>query len=339
VQLGASVNRLFNDMTYTPAEIDAQLAELRATGVTIARSDALWEVSEPRPPIGGAHHYDWSFDDQIAAALASHGLRWLPIVDYTAGWAQSIPGQDKSPPRSSATYAAYAAALAARYGAGGSFWRQHPGLPALPVQEFEIWNEPDDPAFWAPAPDPGRYGELYAAARAAIKAVDPAAVSLVGGLLHGPRFLAGMLAADPGLRPQIAAVAIHPYAGTPSAVLGNVVQARRALDSLGLAAAPLYVTEFGWTTHPPGAVSYLPERLRPGYIADTVQRLASSGCGIAAVVLYTWVTPERDPVQSQDWFGINPPGGGGSADVTAFSGAVAAAQRGGVRSTSGACGG
>jgi hypothetical protein len=332
-QSGVNVNRLFDDFAYTSAQIDGQLASLAATGATLARSDALWEATEPEPPVGGVHHYDWRFDDLIATTLAMHGLRWLPIVDYTALWAQSIPGADHSPPSSFADYAAYAGALAARYGSGGTFWREHSGLPELPVLAFEIWNEPDDKAFWTPTPDPRRYGLLYADARAAIKAVDPAALALVGGLTHPARFLSAMLASEPDLRSEIDGVAIHPYAPDPAGVISNVVAARRALESLGLGAAPLYVTEFGWTTQPVGAISYLPEHLRPGYIADTVEGLARTGCGVAAAVLYTWVTPERDPSNSQDWFGINPPHGGGSADVTAFTGAVRAAERGGGSST------
>ena len=124
---GINVNRLFNDLTYTQAHIDAQLAAVRATGATVARSDALWEAAEPHAPAGGRHRYDWSFDDQIAGSLAAHGLTWLPIIDYTAPWAQSVSGQDHSPPRSDADYAAYAGAFAARYGSGGTFWRAHPG--------------------------------------------------------------------------------------------------------------------------------------------------------------------------------------------------------------------
>ena len=121
-QLGASVNRLFNSPGHTAAQIDAQLTALEQTGATIARSDALWEAAEPSPPTGSTHHYDWSFADRIAGALAAHGLRWLPIVDYSAPWAQSIPGQDHSAPSSVAAYGGYAAALAQRYGSGGTFW-------------------------------------------------------------------------------------------------------------------------------------------------------------------------------------------------------------------------
>ncbi len=325
-QLGASVNRLFNSQSYTPAQIDGQLAALAATGATIARSDALWEAAEPEPPTGTSHHYDWSFADRIAGALAARGLRWLPIIDYSAPWAQSVPGKDHSPPSDPTAYAAYAAAFAARYGAGGSFWAAHPELRAEPVEAYEIWNEPDNPAFWFPNPDAAAYAKMYAQARQAIRTVQPNAQVLVGGLTNPRGFLPAMLAADPSLRGAIDGVAIHPYGRAPALVLRNVRSARLALDSLGLGEVPLWITELGWTTSPAGALDYLPERLRPAYIRRTVTALGHVDCGIAATVLYTWLTPERDPADPQDWFGINPPSGGSSPDVQAFAAAIRAAR-------------
>jgi hypothetical protein len=277
--------------------------------------------------VAGVHRYQWTFDDTVASSLAVHRLRWLPIIDYSAAWAQSIPGQNHSPPRSSVDYAAYAAAFAARYGPGGSFWRERPDLPALPVQAFEIWNEPDSGYFWVPNPDPARYGRLYAAARDSIHAVDPSARVLVGGLAGAAQSLPVLLAANPTLRGRIDGVGIHPYGPSPSAVLANVAAARRVLDQFGLPTVPLYVTEFGWTTSPPGALSYLPARLRPGYVERTLVALAARNCEVAATTMYTWFSPARDPSNSQDWFGISPPGAGGSPDVTAFTSGLRAARR------------
>jgi hypothetical protein len=323
--IGVSVNRLFNAGGYTAAQIDAQLAALQQTGATLARSDALWEAAEPAPPVAGTHRYDWSFADRIAGALAAHGLRWLPIIDYSAPWAQSIPGQDHSPPTSSAAYAAYAAALAQRYGTGGSFWQSHPEVQPEPVDTYEIWNEPDNPAFWSPSPDAGAYADLYAGARAAIDAVQPGARVIVGGLTHPRSFLAEVLAADPALRGQIDGVAIHPYGRTPERILHSVGGARLELDTLGMPGVPLYITELGWTTRPPGALDYLPGRLRPGYIERTIAELGHVNCGIAATILYTWVTPERNPADAQDWFGIHPPDGASSPDAEAFAAGIRAA--------------
>ena len=134
-----------------------------------------------------------------------------------------------------------------------------------------------------------------------------------------------MLRARPDLAGHIDGVAIHPYGANPLVVLRTVRDARAVLDSLGLSAVPMYVTEFGWTTEPAGALDWAPARARPGYISATLAALGHTDCGIAAAILYTWVTPERDPANAQDWFGIEPPDGGGGSDVTAFAAGLAKA--------------
>jgi hypothetical protein len=78
------------------------------------------------------------------------------------------------------------------------------------------------------------------------------------------------------------------------------------------------VTEFGWTTSPPGALDYAPASARPGYIQRTLAAIGRSSCGVATAILYTWVTPERDPGDREDWFGIHTPDGGASPDTAAF---------------------
>jgi hypothetical protein len=315
---GVNVNRVFNDSTYTPAQIDAQLQAVRATGATVARSDALWEATEPQAPAAGRHRYDWTFDDAIAGALAAHGLTWLPILDYSAPWAQSIPGQDHSPPRDDADYAAYAAAFARRYGTDGDFWRAHPQLTPAPVATVEIWNEPDSGQFWTPAPSPAAYATLYLEARSAIDAVDPRIRVIVGGLTDAPAFLPAMVQAQPTLRGHVDGVAIHPY-GTPATVIAKVRAARATLVALGMGSVPLYVTEFGWTTAPPGALDYVAATQRPADIESTLAALGRVGCGVAAALVYTWVTPQRNPADSQDWYGIAQPAGGPTAATAAFA--------------------
>jgi hypothetical protein len=323
---GVNVNRLFNDLTYTQAQVDGQLAAVRATGATLARSDALWEAAEPDAPVDGRHRYDWSFDDRIAGSLAAARLAWLPIIDYTAPWAQSVAGQDHSPPRSDAAYATYAGAFAVRYGNRGTFWRAHPGLAPLPVTAIEIWNEPDNPEFWTPAPDAAAYARLYLTARAAIDAANPAIRVLVGGLTNASVFLPAMVSAASQLRGHVDGVALHPY-GAPAVVASRVRGARAALVSLGMGAVPLYVTEFGWTTQPAGAVGYAPAGRRPADIESVLDTLGHLRCGLAATLLYTWVTPERDATDGQDWYGIANPTGpsAGTPDTAAFAAGLRAA--------------
>jgi hypothetical protein len=324
VALGINVNRLFDDRSYSQAAIDGQLRALAETGAEAARTDALWDATEPAAPVGGRHRYDWEFDDRVAGSLAAHRLRWMPIADYAPGWA-GIDARLHSPPRDSAEFAAFAAALTARYGRGGSFWREHPRLPPLPVETYEIWNEPDNPQFW-PDPNARRYADLYLRARAAIRAVDPLARPIVGGLVS-PSFVSAMVSARPQLRRAIDGVAIHPYGAGPPAVLGGVRAARRTLRRLGLGSVPLYVTEFGWTTRPVGGLGYLPGGLRPLYITATLGLLGHTDCGVAGVFLYTWVTPERRVNDTEDWFGIHPPGGGSSPATFAFTHGITRARR------------
>jgi polysaccharide biosynthesis protein PslG len=321
---GASVNLLFNGSGYSVAQIATQLRALKGTGATVARSDAFWEAAEPTPPAGDVHHYQWQFDDNIAASLAAAGLRWMPILDYTAPWAQSVAGQDHSPPKDAVDFAAYAGAFAARYDAGGAFWRAHPELTPEPVQTFEIWNEPDNAQFWARAPDAAAYAELYQRARDAILAADPSGRVIVGGLTNPSGFLPAMLSALPQLRGHIDGVGIHPY-GNPLVVLAKVRAARAAISSLGLGPVPLYITEFGWTTRPAGTVDYAPEYARPGYLVATVRALGHLDCGVAAALLYTWVSPEHDPRNGQDWYGISSPDSTTTPDVDAFATGLKAA--------------
>jgi hypothetical protein len=322
VALGISVNRLFNDGTYSLGEIGQQLDALRATGVRLARTDAFWERAEPVAPEAGVHHYDWAANDLVAAALAVHGIQWLPIIDYTALWNESIPGYDHSPPRSPADFADYAAAFAARYGTGGSFWRSHPSLPAAPITTYEIWNEPDGPGFWLPGPQPDRYADLYLAARAAIAAAQPDARVIVGGLTQPTTFLPAMVAARPELRGHLDGVAVHPYATKPRALLAKIRADRRTLVSLGLGSVPLYVTEFGWSTSPSTSIHYASPTVRARYIERAFAELGHVRCGLSAAILYTWVTPQANPNDVEDWYGIHPPHGGGDPATPAFARAL-----------------
>ncbi|MEO8969694.1 MAG: hypothetical protein ABI355_18805 [Solirubrobacteraceae bacterium] len=322
---GINVNRLFNDGTYTPAQVNGQLSDVAATGVRVARSDAFWEASEPRPPVHGVHTYSWTFDDTIAGDLAAHGLTWLPIIDYTATWNQSVAGEDHSPPASDADYAAYAAAFARRYGPGGAFWAAHPELAAHPVSTVEIWNEPDNRQFWLPTPDAGAYTRLYVTARAAIAAAVPTTRVLIGGLTQPTTTLPAMVAADSGLAGQADGVAVHPY-GTPLQMIGKLRDDRQTLTALGMGSVPLYVTEFGWVIHPQRALGYVPASRRPGYIRSSLAALGHLDCGLVAVVYYTWITPEHNRTDREDWFGIQPPDGRPGPDRHAFADGLHAAQ-------------
>jgi hypothetical protein len=106
---------------------------------------------------------------------------------------------------SPATYAAFASEAVKRYAAMG-------------VHAYEVWNEPNIAAFWQPAPDAAAYTELLRTAYPAIKAADPSAIVVTGGLspavtnetsIAPTDFLQGVYAN--GGQGAFDAVADHPY--------------------------------------------------------------------------------------------------------------------------------
>ncbi|HEY8770614.1 MAG TPA: hypothetical protein VIM03_08730, partial [Thermoleophilaceae bacterium] len=50
-------------------------------------------------------------------------------------------------------------------------------------------------------------------------------------------------------------------------------------------------------------------------------------CNVGGIFLYTWVTPQHDPANGFDWFGIHPPGGGHTEAEAGFAAGIRAAKQ------------
>jgi polysaccharide biosynthesis protein PslG len=306
---------------------DQQLSAMTAGGLQLVRSDARWSVVEPSPPSGSVHHYQWSTYDSVVAALARHALRWYPVLHDSPSWAGAGAGDASPATVHLGDFAAFAGALAARYGSGGSFWASHPSLSQLPAGDFEIWNEENSSVFWQSQADaPERYADLYATSRQAIKAVDPAARVVVGGLaLDNPpevsdelQFLARMFAQRPDLRGAVDGVGLHPYQASVADTYMRIALVRQAVDQLAGPGVPIDVTEFGWTT------TTVSDSTRAADLSALATALPRSGCGIDRLLAYAWTTRESDPSNSEDWFGIWNLDGSPRASGLAYLGAVQA---------------
>jgi hypothetical protein len=306
-------------------------------GIQIVRADAPWQNIEPDGPSGAHHSYRWQQLDVIVSALAANGLRWLPVIGYSAPWAASRRVANGAPdffsaPARSSDFAQYAAAVVARYGPRGSFWRIRTDLPAMPVNAVEIWNEENTTDFWQPAPDPGAYLRLYEAARTAVHGVASKVEVIVGGLGNpASDFLNGMYAAG-GNRPGLFdAVAIHPYDDTAEHVLADVRSTRQTLDAHGDIDTPLNVTEVGWPTlgvrRSGGGLPNVTDVLRASYLSNVASTLATSDCAVERIFPHTWVTRERDLVNQEDWYGLVHPGGGLTATAAAYGDVIAKLQQ------------
>ena len=306
-------------------KVDGHLQQMADAGLQIVRRDASWDAAEPAPPDSiGRHTYRWERFDREVSAYARHNLRWLPVISYSTPWAASLPGDPFSPPARVEDYAAYAGAVAGRYGSGGSFWREHPDLPERPATSFEIWNEPNAELFWHPQRGAARrYAELFLAARDAIRDVDPAARIMIGGLAPaGPEvtdehaFVEAMFEHRPELRDGVDAIALHPYAPDADGVLARIRAFRQTLDELGLGRVPIEVTEVGWTT------TETPERERASFLRRLVEELPQIGSNVTSLIPHTWVTAEEDPSDREQWFGIYNADGSPKPSGEAYLGAV-----------------
>ncbi len=282
------------------------LRAMAKAGLKAVRSDAPWEGAEPNAPEHGRHTYVWSGFDRQVEALARHGLRWYPILDYSTNWSGEAPGDLFTPPARVGDYTAYATAFARRYGRGGAFWREHQDVPSRPVVAYEIWNEPNSRVFWHPqGRAPERYAELYAATRDVLHAVDPDARVVAGGLASAgsgttapSEFLRRMYRHLPKVDGRVDAVGLHPYAPELAGVYDGIRDFRHTLESLGAGGVPIDLTEIGWTT------VHTPERRRAAMLAELARDLPRSNCGIARLMPHTWIGDERDRDNPEHWFGI-----------------------------------
>jgi hypothetical protein len=153
-----------------------------------------------------------------------------------------------------------------RYGPNGRFWTENPGLPRKPVQAWQIWNEPNFKYFVA-RPNPAEYGKLVKLSNTAIKAVDPSAQIVLGGLFARPieatfhknppqayfaaDFLEGMYESTPGIKSKFQGYALHPYTGSWKNLNSRIEEVRRVLKANHDIGKGLYLTEVGWSSEAP----------------------------------------------------------------------------------------
>ena len=151
-------------------------------GATSLRDDVTWAYIEPT-----RGKFDWSTPDEIVAEAALRHLHALLIVDTSPLWASGGSRSNRDwfwlPPRSVAAYGAFAAAVAARYGPGGAFWKKNPRVPRYLPAGIELWNEENlSPSWGGLPPNPKLYAAMVKAAYPLIKRADPSMTVVTGGL-------------------------------------------------------------------------------------------------------------------------------------------------------------
>ena len=292
-----------------------ELDLVRDIGVRWIREEIRWSEVEP---VRGER--DWSRPDTLVADAARRGIRVLPLVLESPPW---LEDETSDLPRDAGAFADFAAASAARYGPGGTFWDERPELDAdLAPRWFELWNEPYFEFFSTNGVDPDRYAALVAAAGPAVRAANPQARVLLAGEAgyeaddgEVRMWMEDLFAADPDLATAFDGVAVHPYtegrSPTTTSDLPRRSQFTRIDDILGVLrdegveTPRLWITEIGWSTcdsrppcvDEPRQARHLDRMLElvRGRYADVVE---------AVFVYHLRDFPDRDAADKEGFFGL-----------------------------------
>jgi beta-xylosidase len=283
--MGLGVNAQFS-----ASDTNTLAAAIDGVGFRFARLDMLWNLVEQ---VKG--QYDFSLYESIISTLAARGIRPLCILDYNNPLydnTHSPPFTEVRPHTNQArqAFARFAAAAAAKFKSNGIVW--------------EIWNEPDNPRFWYPKPDPDGYMELTNAAVNAMRQADSGA-TIVGPALVGlePRypdarnFLERCFAL--GLAELVDAISVHSYRlGPPESVTSDYLRLRNLITQYAPSAKanlPIICSEWGYS------LTWVSEEQQAEYFARLY--LINLMNNLPLTIWYNW-HDGPDPKQIEDNFGL-----------------------------------
>jgi hypothetical protein len=311
----------------TDYDVDRVMSHLKGTAVGFVRAAPDWRRIQPSAGV-----FNWVEHDEWVEVLAANGLRWAPtLLGIPApNWAVDPSAVAagcgfRSPPAQASSFANYAYQFTLRYGRNGTFWKEHPSLPYLPVVSYEIWNEPNHSAYWCPFPSPRKFGDLLAATGQAIHAADNSAITLFGGLAPFPTseerwmssrsFLRRVGELRPGLVKNIDAIGHHAFPPKDRAIVIWLERLRDEIDDSAFTGKPMIVNEFGWPrAGTQGGFTVVTDESERGRLYAEFARRAAlhhERLNIAGIAAYAWITEQRNTLDQEDWFGLAAPYGGG----------------------------
>jgi hypothetical protein len=229
-----------------------------------------WAALEPR-----RGSFSWSTLDAAVDAAEQQGEQVVLTLGMTPTWASSEPTLPSAygdgataMPSQMEDWDAYVTAIATRY--------------AGRIQAYEIWNQPENPAYWAG--DPGEMGiqltELAEEATACIHSIDPSALVVSPGL--SPAGLAQFLAAGGGRFVDVVAGALTMQGHAPEAAADQLRSLRAAMAGTAAAGKPLWNDQAAWTLPSTG----LSEATQAAWVARAL--LLNAGFGVARMHWYAW---------------------------------------------------
>jgi hypothetical protein len=217
-----------------------------ASGSKYARFFVLWSDVEPNH--GSLDGGLLSAYQDGFARLTAAGVKPVVVVMGAPSWANGSSDR-LVPPHSAADFGAFVGTFAARMRGK--------------VAAYEIWNEPDESAFWhGGSPDVAKYAALLKASYPAVKGADPSATVVTGPTTgNNYSWIDGLY--DNGAKGSFDAVAVH----TDTACLdrgpdffyresGKIGQysflgyktVHDVMAAHGDGGTPIWMTELGWSS-------------------------------------------------------------------------------------------
>lgn len=184
--------------------------------------------------------WDFARLDRYVAMARLAGVEILLPLGLSPGWASARPVERSSyapgnaaEPRNMEDWRNYVRTVATRYKGR--------------IQDFEIWNEPNETGFFSGTPE--KLVELTCAAHAVLKAVS-AENRLVSPAMIGegsePQLLEQFLRLGGNKCVDIIGYHFYVPKGAPEATLPLVYRVREAMKRAGVGNLPLWNTEAGW---------------------------------------------------------------------------------------------
>lgn len=230
-------------VTFSANETDARaipavhsLGYLHGAGAGWARVNVAWQIVQPVQ----AGPFDFSAYDTLIDAAEAEGMQVLVVLAYSTTWGTTAPrsatNRTHYPPRLD-PWLTYVRATV-------SHFRDR-------VDSYEVWNEPDLTFFWQGTP--AQYAQLLSASHDAIKALDPTAVVLNGGLaMNDPTdaFFVAVLA-DPTspVAARFEVANFHHY-GSGQLFRARWTRLQADLAAAGIVGRRTWVTETGASSDP-----------------------------------------------------------------------------------------
>lgn len=256
---------------------------------------------------------DWTSMDDLVGNAAAHGVRVMAVMGGARGFlhegetaAPELPGA--RPPIAGEDFEAwkdFLAAAAERYGRGGAFWKAFAEVSrgeAAPIRTWQIWNEQNAERYWPPEPDASEYATLVTGSSEAIRAADPDAEIVLGGMfgtaaVESDAYLEELYEVE-GIGEAFDAVAIHPYSPTVEGIEAQAEWLREVAGEAGDPDVGLWVTELGWGSAENGHPLELGEEGQADLLADSFRMLEErrDEWNVRGVVWFTWRDREDEEV-------------------------------------------